>query len=231
MVEKFGSLDEGTKKNIVTFVALAAVVGPITSGIGGLVSGVGSAIGTFGKFSKAISGGSSVLSAMGTLIGPGGVVMLAVAAFAAAAYLIITNWDEISGFFKGLWDGILNVFNGFKEKFIGGWTKITDTVKGAIGKVKEFFGMDSPDNSNTVKKATNTNVRGYTQYAKGTNYVPQDGLAYLHKGEAVVPAKYNNGGSTVNHTGTITVRGVNNRNELMDIVDIVVDELRREVRA
>ena len=29
------------------------------------------------------------------------------------------------------------------------------------------------------------------QYEKGTNYVPNDGLAYLHQGEAVVPKKYN----------------------------------------
>jgi hypothetical protein len=219
MVEKFGALDEDTKKNIVTFVALAAVVGPITSGIGGLASGIGGAIGTFGKFSKAISGGSSVLRAMGTLIGPGGVVLLAVAAFAAAAYLIITNWDEISGFFKGLWGGILNVFNGFRKKFIGGWTNITNTVKGAISKVKEFFSMDSPATSKAAKKANSTYKRGYRQYAKGTNYVPQDGLAYLHKGEAVVPAKYNKGGSTVNHTGTITVRGVNNKDELVAVIE------------
>ena len=29
------------------------------------------------------------------------------------------------------------------------------------------------------------------QYEQGTNYVPNDGLAYLHQGEAVVPKKYN----------------------------------------
>ena len=29
------------------------------------------------------------------------------------------------------------------------------------------------------------------QYETGTNYVPNDGLAYLHQGEAVVPKKYN----------------------------------------
>lgn len=32
---------------------------------------------------------------------------------------------------------------------------------------------------------------GIPKYLQGTNYVPEDGLAYLHKGEAVVPEKYN----------------------------------------
>jgi hypothetical protein len=31
-------------------------------------------------------------------------------------------------------------------------------------------------------------------YAQGTNYVPNDGPAFLHKGEAVIPAAQNNGG-------------------------------------
>lgn len=30
-------------------------------------------------------------------------------------------------------------------------------------------------------------------YAQGTNYVPEDQLAFLHKGEAVIPAEYNTG--------------------------------------
>ncbi len=170
MVEKFGSLDEGTKKNIVTFVALAAVVGPITSGIGGLVSGVGSAVGMFGKFSKAISGGSSVLSAMGGLIGPGGIVMLAVAAFAAAAFLIIKNWDKISGFFINLWDNIKTTFNNavawikeFPDKMkqvgidivMGLWngiksyqewikSKVQGFVESIGSTIKNFFGIKSP---------------------------------------------------------------------------------------
>ena len=33
-------------------------------------------------------------------------------------------------------------------------------------------------------------------YAVGTNYVPQDGLAMVHKGEAIIPREHNRGGST-----------------------------------
>lgn len=33
--------------------------------------------------------------------------------------------------------------------------------------------------------------RGGRKYKQGTNYVPEDGPAYLHKGEAVIPAAYN----------------------------------------
>jgi hypothetical protein len=35
------------------------------------------------------------------------------------------------------------------------------------------------------------------RYAQGTPYVPNDGLAFLHKGEAVIPASMNGGGGSV----------------------------------
>ncbi len=37
--------------------------------------------------------------------------------------------------------------------------------------------------------------------------------------------------STVSHTGVIRVEGVNSRGDLTAVVDIVMDQLRREVRA
>lgn len=41
-------------------------------------------------------------------------------------------------------------------------------------------------------KRQGIDISGWASFDVGTNYVPSDGLAYLHQGEAVIPAKYNN---------------------------------------
>lgn len=191
LMTKFMELEPGTQKFILGAIGAAAAIGPVLSVVGGLTTKLGGAFKAVSTFSKAIKGGSTVIKALGVMIGPGGVILAGLAAFAAAAYLIWKNWD-----------------------------KITEGIKKAISKVKEFFGIKSKDSS----VARDLDMSSWTggraqQYAKGTNYVPQDGLAYLHKGEAVIPAKYNNGGTTVNHTGTIRVEGVNNKGELVAVVE------------
>lgn len=79
-------------------------------------------------------------------------------------------------------------------------------------------------------------------YASGLDYVPYDDFkAYLHKGEMVLPAidaqalRGVRGGlsassTTVNHTGTIHVEGVNSQGELEAVAEFVVEKIARESR-
>lgn len=65
---------------------------------------------------------------------------------------------------------------------------VVDGVNGiisAVNSVSQYVGINIP----RVPKVTIQ--RFVPQYEVGTNYVPNDGLAYLHQGEAVIPKKYN----------------------------------------
>jgi tape measure domain-containing protein len=115
--------------------------------------------------------------------------------------LIAQNWQGVTSFFAGIWksiaDGAAGVWNtitaGFRAAFdfiISLWDKVSGIWKGAmdfVGGVAKALGIKvaAPVES-TVPK-----------YAKGTNYVPEDQLAWLHKGEQVIPRGMTRGG-TVN---------------------------------
>ncbi|MCM2309216.1 MAG: hypothetical protein NDI91_17305 [Sulfuritalea sp.] len=72
---------------------------------------------------------------------------------------------------------------------------------------------------------------GVPQYAQGTPYVPNDGLAFLHRGEAVIPADQNRGGVTVNliedpnRGGQVQQRNSGGQN----VLDVFVTQIRSVV--
>lgn len=96
--------------------------------------------------------------------------------------------------FTGIKDGIANTFKNVVNAIIRGINKVIafpfDKINGMLNKIREtsFLGI-SP-----FKNLWGENplpVPQIPQLSTGTNYVPQDMLAYLHEGEAVVPKKYN----------------------------------------
>jgi len=96
--------------------------------------------------------------------------------------------------FTGIKDGIADTFKNVVNAIIRGINTVIafpfDKINGMLNKIREisFLGI-SP-----FKNLWGENplpVPQIPQLATGTNYVPDDMLAYLHEGEAVVPKKYN----------------------------------------
>ena len=133
-------------------------------GIGGASGAAAAGTGTFGAASAGAAGGIGVATGATTGFAaslwaatwPILAVIAAIALVAGGVYLLIKNWDKVSGFFKGLWDKIVGFFsaawNWIKNLIFG----TSDWILGAVaiffpfigipaliikhwGKIKEFF--------------------------------------------------------------------------------------------
>lgn len=80
----------------------------------------------------------------------------------------------------------------FGQNMDGGGGLLGAAISGIGSAISGYFGGGVPvaDGSGSTGDFARFD-RGYTQLATGTNYVPKDMLAMIHKGEAVVPKEYN----------------------------------------
>jgi TP901 family phage tail tape measure protein len=132
---------------------------------------------------------------------------------------VITAWDAIKATGIALKDAIVAAWNAMveagsnlKDRIVGIWDGIKDSIKNSINFIIGIInGFIQKINGISIK-IPSVNIPGIgtvgggsvgfpkipeiTPLATGTNFVPQDMLALLHKGEGVTPAKYNpaNGG-------------------------------------
>lgn len=124
-------------------------------------------------------------------------------------------WKSIKGWFGDSFTSIVDKIEGFKEDFktagediIGKlWDGIKEKWKDLKGwfsdsitwlKDKLTFWDNGKEKMNkrdveSSSRSSSYSYRGYSvpQYDVGTPFVPSDQLALIHKGEAIIPAKYN----------------------------------------
>lgn len=83
--------------------------GPLLAGLAALAAALGGV--QFVLFGMTVSLGAVTLAALPWL--------LAIAAIAAAAFLIYRNWDKVGPFLKGIWDGIVETISAAVQRIVG----------------------------------------------------------------------------------------------------------------
>lgn len=98
--------------------------------------------------------------------------------------------------------------------------KLGDWFKRKIRSIKSWWdSIWGNNNNNNSSEPIEANV---PHFATGTNYVPNDGLAYLHQGEAVIPKKYNQPYQQNDNSSLVNV--INQLNQQVAAISSKVDQ-------
>lgn len=144
-VDWLNSMDEGTRKVIVTIALVAAAIGPVLIIVEKVISAVGTIMtivpklaGVIGIVQKAFAALNAVM-----LANPIVLVIAAVAALVAAFIYLWNNCEEFRQFWIDLWESVkeivVAVWEGLKEFFSAAWEAIRTTAATVWNAVRDFF--------------------------------------------------------------------------------------------
>lgn len=125
-VDWLNSMDEGTKKVIVTVALLAAAIGPVLIVIGKVISAVGTIMTVVPKIASAISAVKTAFAALNVTMLANPIVLI-IAAITALVAAFIYLWNTNEGF-RQFW---IDLWEGIKQAVITAWNAITSFLSTA----------------------------------------------------------------------------------------------------
>jgi hypothetical protein len=216
---QFAKLPKPVQMVILVVLALLAAIGPLLILIGLMVPGVMALIIVMPFLVAAFFALLGPISLLMIAIAAFGLALLAfraygdtfknaiIGAFTAVLDFVKTNWKEIGLMIVSPFTAIVAAAGGafgIKDALIGAFNSVVSTVKGVITgfiawilqKVSE--GIQSikniakyADPRNIPRAVANAAGGAIPHFASGSFSLPRDMLAFVHKGEAIIPANQN----------------------------------------
>ena len=144
-VDKLNSMDEGTRKFIVTIALVAAAIGPVLIIVGKVMSAIGTIMTIIPKLAGVINAAKGVIAAFNAVCAanPYVLIIAAIVALVAAFIYLWNNCEEFRQFWIDLWEGIkeiaIAVWEALKEFFVAAWEFIKTTAETVWNGIKNFF--------------------------------------------------------------------------------------------
>lgn len=158
LVGQFRALSPETKRTIIVIAGFVAAIAPIITAVGIMLQSFAAIIKTIGFLSKAFgvlkAAGTAIAAVLGGISLTAWLIIAAVIAVAAAAYLIYKNWDKISAFFVKLGSDIatiwnravttikttsINVFNAVKNAVVSAFNAVITFLTTVVNAIINFF--------------------------------------------------------------------------------------------
>lgn len=180
----------------------------------------------------------AIITGFTILLGPVGLVILAIGAVTAATILLVKNWEKIKEFFRQTWDGIKIVFGEAIDWINNKIDSITNSVKNAIAQLNQLASKvpgssglgftnklgDSISNFLGIGgKAAGGSVSGGSPYMVGEQgpelFVPNS------NGSIVPNGRFGGNNIVLNITGTFLSQDAAEK-----MANMIFDKLKLEVR-
>ena len=212
----------GYAKDIVQWVVdmYKQYLAPVVDELLGLLSDVINLIGAIWDVAKPVV--DKVVSVLKTMLKPviemvGGALQTVISIIRLIVQVVTGalkgNWDSVWNSMKSTAKSVVNGLIGFMNGWIRGLNNMLTPLRKTIQIIAKAFGRDVSMSSIAIPTIP--------KLATGTNYVPEDQLAYIHKGEAVVPKKFNSAEyfSNINNNEETNALLMDVNRTLLDILD------------
>jgi hypothetical protein len=128
-------------------------------------------------------------------------------------------YNEVLKKLGGTTNDLANTTANATDSIVNSWNK----VGGAAADAAETISNSGTGSAGTVSGS-------WSSYQHGTPFVPQTGMAMLHRGEAVIPANQNTYNNSFSPTVNLTVQGGGSSTKIAQEVENVLYDMGREFK-